>query len=74
MSSKTLTVNDDTAEPWWGLEKYELIRIDRRGFSSQGQVPYLTVTDILHARRACGLTNSCPYREVSNIVLSRSRQ
>ncbi|WP_251849396.1 TA system toxin CbtA family protein [Atlantibacter hermannii] len=56
------------------VEKYELIRIDRRGFSSQGQVPYLTVTDILHARRACGLTNSCPYREVSNIVLGRSRQ
>ena len=44
------------------VEKYELIRIDRRGFSSQGQVPYLTVTDILHARRECGLTNSCPYR------------
>lgn len=56
------------------VEKYELIRIDRRGFSSQGPVPYLTVTDILHARRACGLTNSCPYREVSNIVLGRSRQ
>ncbi|WP_435404300.1 TA system toxin CbtA family protein [Klebsiella quasipneumoniae] len=53
------------------VEKYELIRIDRRGFSSQGQVPYLTVTDILHARKACGLMNSCSYREVSNIVLSR---
>ena len=56
------------------VEKYDLIRIDRRGFSSQGPVPYLTVPDILHARRACGLTNSCPYREVSNIVLGRSRQ
>lgn len=21
MSSKTLTVNDDTAEPWWGLNR-----------------------------------------------------
>lgn len=37
------------------VDKYELVRIDRRGFSSQGQVPYLTVTDILHARRACGV-------------------
>lgn len=53
------------------VDKYELVRIDRRVFSSQGQVPYLTVTDILHARKACGLMNSCSYREVSNIVLSR---
>jgi len=56
------------------VDKYELVRIDRRGFSSQGQVQYLTVTDILHARRACGLMKSCSYREVSNIVLSHSRQ
>lgn len=56
------------------VEKYELVRIDRRGFRWQEQTPYLTVTDILHARRACGLMNSCSYREVSNIVLSRSRQ
>ena len=56
------------------VDKYELVRIDRRGFSSQGQVPYLTVTDILHARRACGLMKSCSYRGVSNIVLSHSRQ
>lgn len=56
------------------VEKYELVRIDRTGFTSQEQAPYLTVTDILHARRACGLMNSCSYREVSNIVLSRSRQ
>ncbi|MBA8032490.1 toxin [Citrobacter freundii] len=55
-------------------EKYELVRIDRTGFTSQEQAPYLTVTDILHARRACGLMNGCLYREVSNIVLSRSRQ
>ena len=56
------------------VEKYELVRIDRRGFRWQEQTPYLTVTGILHARRACGLMNSCSYREVSNIVLSRSRQ
>lgn len=56
------------------VDKYELVRIDRSGFSSQEQAPYLTVTDILHARKACGLMNSCSSREVSNIVLSRSRQ
>lgn len=56
------------------VAKYELVRIDRKGFTSQEQAPYLTVTDILHARRACGLMTRCSYREVSNIVLSRSRQ
>ncbi|WP_371974556.1 TA system toxin CbtA family protein [Lelliottia nimipressuralis] len=56
------------------VEKYELVRIDRSGFSSQEQAPYLTVTDILHVRKACGLMNNYSYREVSNIVLSRSRQ
>ncbi|MDT7423245.1 Toxin YkfI [compost metagenome] len=56
------------------VEKYELVRIDRSGFSSQEKAPYPTVTDILHARKACGFMNSCSYREVSNIVLSRSRQ
>lgn len=56
------------------VEKYELVRVDRSGFGWQEQTPYLTMTDVLHARRACGLMNSCSYREVRNIVLSRSRQ
>ena len=56
------------------VEKYELVRIDRNGFTSQVQAPYLTATDILQARKACGLMSRCSYREVSNIVLSRSRQ
>ena len=56
------------------VEKYELVRIDRTGFTSQSQAPYLTAPDVLHARRACGLMNGCSYREVSNIVLIRSRQ
>ena len=55
------------------VEKYELVRIDRKGFTSQEQASYLTVTDILHARRACGLMTRFSYREVSHIVLSRSR-
>ncbi|MBF9848075.1 toxin [Enterobacter hormaechei] len=56
------------------VEKYELVRIDRTGVTSQEQASYLTVTDILHARRACGLMTRFSYREVSNIVLGRSRQ
>ncbi|EGO4299097.1 TPA: TA system toxin CbtA family protein [Escherichia coli] len=55
------------------VEKYELVRIDRNGFTSQVQAPYLTATDILQARKACGLMSRCSYRDISHIVLSRSR-
>ena len=37
------------------VEKYELIRIDRKGFSWQEQTPYLRAVDILRARQATGL-------------------
>ena len=37
------------------VEKYELVRIDRKGFSWQGQSPYLRAVDILRARQATGL-------------------
>lgn len=37
------------------VEKYELIRIDRKGFSWQEQSPYLRAVDILRARQATGL-------------------
>ncbi|EOI3476645.1 TA system toxin CbtA family protein [Cronobacter dublinensis] len=39
------------------VEKYELVRIDRRGFSRQEQMPYLTIIDIMRARRDLGLMN-----------------
>ncbi len=32
-----------------------LVRIDRKGFSWQEQTPYLSVVDILRARRSTGL-------------------
>ncbi|MDX6844389.1 TA system toxin CbtA family protein [Hafnia alvei] len=48
--------------------------MDRIGFTSQEQASYLTVKDILQARKACGLMNRSSYREASNIVLSRTRQ
>ncbi|EFC5452230.1 MULTISPECIES: TA system toxin CbtA family protein [Enterobacteriaceae] len=37
------------------VEKYELVRIDRKGFSWQEQSPYLRAVDILRARHATGL-------------------
>ncbi|HCA9661086.1 TPA: toxin [Klebsiella pneumoniae] len=37
------------------LEKYGLVRIDRKGFSWQEQTPYLSVMDILRVRRSTGL-------------------
>ncbi|EOA1825966.1 TA system toxin CbtA family protein [Raoultella planticola] len=40
------------------VEKYELVRIDREGFSFQQQSPFLTATDIIRARRATGLINT----------------
>ena len=40
------------------VERYELIRIDRKGFTWQEQSPFLTATDIIRARRATGLTNT----------------
>jgi cytoskeleton-binding toxin CbtA-like protein len=39
------------------VEKYELVRIDRKGFSWQEQTPYLTIIDIIRARRDLGLLN-----------------
>ncbi|MCW6556543.1 toxin [Yersinia ruckeri] len=39
------------------VERYELVRSDRKGFSWQEQTPFLTTTDILRARRATGLIN-----------------
>ncbi|HCT9737865.1 TPA: toxin [Morganella morganii] len=40
------------------VERYELVRIDRKGFSWQEQTPFLTATDILRARQATGLINT----------------
>ena len=37
------------------VEKYELVRIDRKGFNWQEQSPYLRAVDILRARQTTGL-------------------
>ena len=39
------------------VERYELVRTDRKGFTWQEQTPFVTATDILRARRATGLMN-----------------
>ncbi|MCU6359076.1 toxin [Enterobacter quasiroggenkampii] len=39
------------------VEKYELVRIDHRGFTWNEQTPYLTIIDIMRARRDLGLLN-----------------
>ena len=40
------------------VEKYELVRIDRKGFTCQEQTPFLTAVDILRAKRATGLMDT----------------
>ncbi|QHM73783.1 TA system toxin CbtA family protein [Mixta intestinalis] len=40
------------------VERYELVRTDRKGCTWQEQTPFLTATDILRARRATGLINT----------------
>ncbi|MCV5491679.1 toxin, partial [Escherichia coli] len=40
------------------VEKYELVRIDRKGFSWQDQTSFLSATDILRARRATGIMST----------------
>ncbi|WP_165463434.1 TA system toxin CbtA family protein [Atlantibacter hermannii] len=40
------------------VEKYELVRIDRKGFSWQEKSPFITAVDILKARRAIRETST----------------
>ncbi|AVS07840.1 toxin [Escherichia coli] len=40
------------------VERYELVRIDRKGFTWQEQSPFLTATELLRAKRATGLINT----------------
>jgi len=40
------------------VERYELVRTDRKGFTWQEQSPFLTATDTIRARRATGLINT----------------
>lgn len=58
----------------FNVEKYELIRTDRPGFSIREQSPFITPIDILRARKATGLMNRGTYKEVTAITRGQSSQ
>jgi cytoskeleton-binding toxin CbtA-like protein len=55
------------------VEKYDLVRIDRHGFSTETQSPLLTSIDILRARKATGLMTRNDYRTVTDITTGKYR-
>ena len=56
------------------VEKYELVRTDRPGFSILTQSPFITPIDILRARKAAGLMNRDTYKEVTAITRGQHPQ
>ena len=50
------------------VEKYDLVRTDRQGFSTQEQSPLISSIDILRARKACGLMTRNGYKAVTDIT------
>ena len=50
------------------VEKFDLVRIDRRGFSCQEQSPFITAIDILRARRATGLMTRLGYQTITSVI------
>ncbi|BBV78446.1 toxin CbtA [Klebsiella pneumoniae] len=53
------------------VEKYDLVRTDRPGFSAETQLPLLNSIDILRARKACGLMTRNDYRTVTDITTGK---
>ncbi|KFD23056.1 YeeV family toxin protein [Yokenella regensburgei ATCC 49455] len=56
------------------VEKYDLVRTDRCGFSAETQTPFLTSIDILRARKATGLMTRNGYRAVTDITTGKYRE
>lgn len=54
------------------VEKYELVRTDRAGFTIMEQSPFITPIDILRARQATGLTKRRSYKAVSDITRGKA--
>lgn len=54
------------------VEKSELVRIDRPGFSIQHQSPFISAIDILRARKAIGLMQRTGYKAVTCAISGRS--
>lgn len=53
------------------VEKYDLVRTDRRGFSTETQSPLISGIDILRARKATGLMTQNGYRMVTDITTGK---
>ena len=53
------------------VEKYELIRLDRHGFSADTQSPLIGSIDILRARKAPGLMTRHDYRAGTDITTGK---
>jgi len=53
------------------VEKYDLVRIDRRSFSAETQSPLIGHIDILRARKACGLMTRNSYKAVTDITTGK---
>lgn len=56
------------------VEKSELVRIDRSGFSIQNQSPFIGATDILRARRATGLMQRNGYKSITRLITGNTAQ
>lgn len=56
------------------VEKYELFRTDRTGFSNREQSPFITPIDILVGRKATELMNRGTYKEVTAITRGQTSQ
>lgn len=54
------------------VEKSELVRIDRPGFSIQHQSPFISAIDILRSRKATGLMQRTGYKEVTCAISGQS--
>ncbi|UCQ27495.1 toxin [Edwardsiella tarda] len=55
------------------VEKYDLVRTDRHGFSAETQSPLITSIDILRARKAAGLITRNGYKVVTDITTGKYR-
>ncbi|WP_336285430.1 TA system toxin CbtA family protein [Citrobacter arsenatis] len=53
------------------VEKYDLVRTDRNGFSAETSSPLLSSIDILRARKATGLMARAMYRAVTDITTGK---
>ncbi|AKL11472.1 TPA: toxin CbtA [Kluyvera intermedia] len=56
------------------VEKYDLVRTDRRGFNAETQSPLIRSIDVLLARKATGLMIRSGYKAVTDITTGKYRE